>query len=709
LYDLISRATRSGPYVCAWAVLAGVLACADAPRAAPADALLLASQDTEELYLGEIPLVLSGTRLRQPLNESPLAVSVIDREMIEASGAREIPDLFRLVPGMLVGSVNGHDRDVGYLGLLDAYSRRMQVLIDGRSAYDPALGGINWSTLPITVDDVERIEVVRGPNAASYGTNAFLATILITTRHRLDEGRTHATVRTGSDGVFDAHAGFGRLESDWAYHLTFAHREDSGFDNLKDGKRVNSVLGHFSRDLGGQTLLEIEGGYSDSALGEDDAFGRRMSDASEGFVQGQWLREWGTDDALRLFGSYGRAARDDSPTASETFNLGLPFVLTATPRRNREVERANLELEHRFRASDSLRGLWGGEVRHDEAEDDFDFGPGVTVENDLYRLFGHLEWQVTGTLQASLGAMVEESDLADAEISPRFGLIYSPSPRHSFRASVSQAHRTPVLFEADADQVTTARIVDPPPQGGCDLFYAIGYGALGLGAPPSPAPCEVQFIQNWSRGDLDPEEITSYEIGHRFSTGFDGIPGRLSSDIKVYRKEIDDLLTSERTDVPLRDGLLNLSPNTFDFNNVVALTIDGIEGSLEWRPQPDTRILATLSFADAEAEADNASSREHAETVPESMGSLLLMHRFAGGLATSLLFSHVSEMTFLGLGQPIDPVTRIDARAAWPLRSGTTRGEFAVMLQNLGEEYQDFTQANVVGTRVLVSLRLETP
>ena len=97
----------------------------------------------ESLYLGDIPVVLSGTRLAQPLTESPVTITVIDREMITASGAREIPDLFRLVPGMIVGSRTGHDRDVGYLGLLDAFSRRMQVLIDGRTAYDPLIGGVN--------------------------------------------------------------------------------------------------------------------------------------------------------------------------------------------------------------------------------------------------------------------------------------------------------------------------------------------------------------------------------------------------------------------------------------------------------------------------------------------------------------------------------------------------------------------------------------
>jgi iron complex outermembrane receptor protein len=140
---------------------------------------------TEEQYFSDIPIVLTATRLAQPATEAPAAITVIDREMIKASGAREIADLLRLAPGFVVSHENGYTPIVMYHGLSDEYARRMQVLIDGRSVYAPSGGGVEWTNLPLTVDDIERIEVIRGPNAASYGSNSFLSIINIITLHSM--------------------------------------------------------------------------------------------------------------------------------------------------------------------------------------------------------------------------------------------------------------------------------------------------------------------------------------------------------------------------------------------------------------------------------------------------------------------------------------------------------------------------------------------
>ena len=127
---------------------------------------------SEQAYLQDLPVVLSASRLSQPLSEAPNAMTVIDRQMIKASGFRTIPELFRLVPGMYVGNAGANTPIVSLNGISDQYSRRMQVLIDGRSVYLPPFGGVDWPDLPVMIDDIERIEVVRGPAAASHGTNS---------------------------------------------------------------------------------------------------------------------------------------------------------------------------------------------------------------------------------------------------------------------------------------------------------------------------------------------------------------------------------------------------------------------------------------------------------------------------------------------------------------------------------------------------------
>ena len=98
-------------------------------------------------YLQDFPIVLSASRLAQPISETPNAMTVIDRKMIDASGARNIPELFRLVPGMYVGYADGHTAIVSYRGTTDTFARRMQVLIDGRTVYLPPFGQVSWAEI----------------------------------------------------------------------------------------------------------------------------------------------------------------------------------------------------------------------------------------------------------------------------------------------------------------------------------------------------------------------------------------------------------------------------------------------------------------------------------------------------------------------------------------------------------------------------------
>lgn len=121
-----------------------------------------------------VPEVLTATRLKQSPAEVPGSISVLDRELIVASGARDIPELMRLVPGMMVGYLSGNQPTVNYHGTSMSGARRLQVLIDGRSVYRPGLASVDWSDLPLALEDVERIEVFRGPNTVSYGANALM-------------------------------------------------------------------------------------------------------------------------------------------------------------------------------------------------------------------------------------------------------------------------------------------------------------------------------------------------------------------------------------------------------------------------------------------------------------------------------------------------------------------------------------------------------
>src|SRR5690606_13218665 len=168
-----------------------------------------------ELFLDapELPEVLTATRLQQSPAAVPGSITVLDRELIQGSGAREITELLRLVPGMLVVP-EGSATNVNYHGGLAAAARRLQVLVDGRSVYRPALAQVDWVDIPVALEDIERIEVFRGPNTVSYGANALLGVINIITRPPNDSMGTRATYTTGKRGIQDWYArhGFGWQE-----------------------------------------------------------------------------------------------------------------------------------------------------------------------------------------------------------------------------------------------------------------------------------------------------------------------------------------------------------------------------------------------------------------------------------------------------------------------------------------------------------------
>lgn len=203
----------------------------------------------------ELPSVLSATRLKQSPAEVPGSMTVIDRELIQASGARDIPEILRLVPGMMVGYLLGHRSNVNYHGTNTTEARRMQVLVDGRSVYRPGLATVDWTDIPLAIEDIERIEVFRGPNTAAYGANALMGVInIVSTPPELRQG-TQLRITQGNRGVNDLYASHGFRQGNSVARLSLFAKEDTGFDfdddgeDYRDSRRLNAF------NLLGETTL----------------------------------------------------------------------------------------------------------------------------------------------------------------------------------------------------------------------------------------------------------------------------------------------------------------------------------------------------------------------------------------------------------------------------------------------------------------------
>jgi iron complex outermembrane receptor protein len=400
---------------------------------------------TEHAFLDELPVVLSVTRLAQPISESPTAVTLVDREMIVASGARDIPEVLRLVPGMAVGFESGHNPVVTYHGLADQFPRRMQVLVDGRSIYTPDVASVRWSDLPLALEDIERIEVIRGPAAATYGANSFLGAISITTRHPAEVRGALLAVRRGSEGIEDGVLRYAASLGAVDLRGTFAYRSDAGFDQRFDDRRIRQATLRADYRAGLADSIELQLGASevprqDGFVGDDVQPIRTVTGRSH-YEQLRWRHTLGEEQELSLQ-AYHRHQRHDDRLGG----FALP-VLDASL----ETDRYDLELQHTVGSGTAgWRLVWGAGGRLDQLRAPLYFARADTLENQLWHGFGNLEFRL-GSLLVNAGAMLEQSDIAGRQLSPRLALSYHLTPQQTVRAGVSRAYHTPGLFDTLAD------------------------------------------------------------------------------------------------------------------------------------------------------------------------------------------------------------------------------------------------------------------
>jgi iron complex outermembrane receptor protein len=274
--------------------------------------------DGADSYFGDFPVVLSASRLVQTVSEAPAEVTVIDQEMIKTSGAREVVDLFRLVPGMVVGQYKSHQPTLGFFGFSGPLYRQLQVLIDGVSIYSSAWGGAEWSELPISLEDIERIEVVRGPNAATFGANSFLGVVNIITRDPAVEHDRELVANIGENHIRDTHVRYSVGNGELRYRLTAGQRADDGLDSYPDSRRTNflNLRAHLRLNAGDELRVQTAyaGGSQESGVYGGGTDGPRTAHYDSGAAQIRWTRMRGVDEELWLqFSHSQRNFRDVVP------------------------------------------------------------------------------------------------------------------------------------------------------------------------------------------------------------------------------------------------------------------------------------------------------------------------------------------------------------------------------------------------------------
>ena len=634
---------------------------------------------SEEDFLGELPVVLSATRLEQPTREAPVATTIIDREIIRASGARKIADLFRLVPGFVVSHEDGYTPIVTYHGLSNEHSRRMQVLVDGRSIYSPVLGGTKWADLPLAIDDIERIEVIRGPNAATYGANAFLATINIITRHSTQATGTFARANVGNTDIRDAYLRYGSTHDDLGYRLTLGYTHDDGFAERHDSHQVR--MANFRSDYQPALTdnLEFQLGFNAGEMGVDSETLNATDEKNNRnhFAQLRWQHEVSAEENFSLQFYY------NSEDSSQTYDVTVPVLGRVVADNSYTANRIDLEAQHIKQFSWDKRIVWGAGIRRDSATAPGHFGSNETLYNNLYRLFGNLEVHLSRKLLINAGAMWEHTDLSGTDLAPRLSFNYLINPVHSLRLTASRASRTPTLTESKAN------------------FRVPIYGSTLPWIPSTPA----DFVSTLWKGnpELESETITSYELGYMISLPQKGF----NLDIKLFHDELkgliylDESFVADPTDY--YDGRYEIAGNYGD------ASVKGVETAINYQPLRDTRFILSYSYTDLESTLPNILPDTGNSTAPEQILSFLAMQKILSRINGSLAYYYVSESNGLGSGDAIPAISRLDLRLGLEFRGRRMHGELAAIVQNAlnGSEYLDWRQDNLFERRQYISLDVQ--
>ena len=609
-----------------------VLACAHAALAlaAPEGAL------TEADYFAEQPVVLSASRLSQPVSRAPAAVTVITREMIEASGFRHLVDVLRLVPGFVVGWSGGNKPAATYIGLADAYPHWMQIMVDGRTVYNPAYGHTTWRGIPLTLDDVDRIEVVRGPNAANDGLNSMLGTIHIFTRHSSATLGGMGELAAGDNQYREANLRYGADAGRGSWRLGLVGREDERHDVAQD--HATDLQLNFRGDL--QATLR------DAVMLQ---FG-----ASRGFWQGNNVSNPMVDDQHAYYMSaYTNVQWKRALAEGREWQLQVHHTLN----QNDEDIFGSLKGDYRTTGSgvqfaylDQSGPEWhtslSGEYRLNRVYLPALLGSRDYFSDHIFRVSGAVDWNPASEWVLHAAAMVERhSDTDSTYLSPRLALNWLPSSAHAFR-----------------------------------LGYSHGLSALGLYASNT----DIKIARGdkldqlyLSVNELDAEKIDSHELGYLFSK-----PGwRVNLDARVFRNRIYDIVDTKTFFVA--EDTWNQEAETYV--NQQEVRQKGFEYQLKWRPSPAGWLVLSQSWISTSGEF------WYVQWVPRNTLSMLAGHS-VGGMDVSLGYYRTAPFHWDAGGDFPSKYNRLDLRLSRAWKTSDGKIQAALVVQSLlGEEFESFS------------------
>jgi iron complex outermembrane receptor protein len=605
--------------------------------------------------------VISVSKKAKSLNDSPAAIFVITQDDIKRIGATSVPEALRLAPGLDIARIDSNKWAISARGFNGRFANKLLVLVDGRNTYTRAFAGVYWENQDVMLEDVERIEVIRGPGATLWGANAVNGVINIITKHSADTqgGLLVAGGGTEEQG-FGAFRYGGKLNAD-----TTARTYIKGF------KRDEST--HESGGEAGDDWDKVQGGFrldsqltaQDSLTLQGDAY-RSLLNQNSTFPQFSPPYQYKFNETIDTFG--GNLLARHQHTFSSTSDYSMQVFYDFYERDQVFVKDTrhvvDIDFQHRFSFLDWNDLIWGAGYRY--THDDFHINNKNNVvfptsQNDqLFSAFVQDEITlIDNALWLTLGSKFEYNDYTDFEIQPTARLMWAPHHQHRLWAAVSRAVRTPSRLEYGTKNLA---IVNPP--------------------QTPTEPTTAIFFEGTSQ--FDSEQVISYEIGYR-STMIDNV----SIDFTAFYNDYNDL-RSMRTSMPVFNpttGALEIS-NIFS-NNAKAQTY-GFEIAAVWQMLDWWRWDANYSLLKTDLdgpEIENITTRS-----PQQHVSLRSSISPWQDVNLDILLRYVDNNETIGFfgSEVINDYFSMDIRLAWqPIKNM----ELSLVGQNLlAEQHLEYRQ-----------------
>jgi iron complex outermembrane receptor protein len=637
-----------------WVLICGALApvAAFANNNPPAHLDALKRMSFEELMTVEITSV---SRTEESLREAAAAVAVVTPERIRRSGATTLPDALRLVPGLHVGEQTSSTWAVSSRGFSSINSEKLLVLSDTRSIYTPLFSGVNWSVQDYLFEDIERVEVIRGPGAALWGSNAVNGVINITTRSARD---THGTFVEAGAGTFDRawlEARYGDETSggvNYRVYGKYLDRDATSAPTLttEDSWNLGHVGFRTDFDRGAQDSFTVQGDAYDGDVSQlapgTEIIGRPgptppyLMKLSGGNVLARWRRNSGDGSDMQLRAYYDYTRWDD-PSFLDTLHT------------------FDIDLQRRFNLGSRHEILWGAAYRHtantNKGRNVFALAP----EKSTDQLFsGFVQDQIAfgEKMRLTLGTKLEHNDFSGFEFQPSARMAWLARDNQTLWFAISRAVRVPTRLERDIFIDITDPAADP-------------VGRL-LGSD-----------------DFGSERLIAYEMGDRWQP-----LETLSFDLALFYNDYDRLASLE-FGTPFLDTDGRTIIPVINENLTTGQTY-GAELLVEWQPVEEWRLTASYSHVDMSltAHGEDLNRGEWIEdTTPRDIAGLRSLLTLGTRIeidAQLRYLSRIERQPSVVTGEGLDGYTELDVHLGW---RANEHWDLALVGQNLlHDEHAEF-------------------